>query len=182
MRYYNLEADGFISKGGVRNLIMRNVQKLYTPLVSNFLVINIYIYIYLFQKFQEYYCRYVYDGIFVLTDGEHLLLDTFENSTKPSSTIIIPECRVVNPDPRSGRIIGLINKTLEQDYDKFWREQMLEDLRFINFVNLDEEPVFLDGAATQASYPRFGRYDYDDTTTIVPPTAEEYPGKSSGED
>jgi hypothetical protein len=157
MRYYNLEADGFISKGGVQNFIIRNVKERYSTL-----------------KFQEYYCRFVYDGIFLLSDYDPYLADT-SNVTSTAGPIRIPECRVVHPDSRSGRIIGHINSTLETHFGDFWRDRMVEDLRMINFVNIDDL-VFLEGASTQQTWPILHEYDsdYEATTTIEP--FEGYPG------
>ena len=35
LRYYNLNSDGFYSKGGVRNFINREVRRLFDPLVKH---------------------------------------------------------------------------------------------------------------------------------------------------
>ena len=78
--------------------------------------------------------------------------------------------------PLGGRIIGHINTTLEKHFNDFWHKTMLEDLRSINFVNIDDL-VFLEGASTQASWPRFMEHDYDYETTTLPEPTEEYPGK-----
>uniref|UniRef100_A0A914YS98 Uncharacterized protein n=1 Tax=Panagrolaimus superbus TaxID=310955 RepID=A0A914YS98_9BILA len=158
MRYYNLEADNFISKGGVQNFIIRTVKERYSTM-----------------KFQEYYCRFVYDGIFLLADYDPYLSDVAEQNFTTIPDGPIPQCRVVHPDSRSARIIGHINTTLEAHFGDFWRDRMLEDLGMINFVNIDDL-VFLEGASTQATWPIMHEYDsdYESTTTSEP--TDGYPG------
>uniref|UniRef100_A0A7E4VD63 Aldo_ket_red domain-containing protein n=1 Tax=Panagrellus redivivus TaxID=6233 RepID=A0A7E4VD63_PANRE len=155
LRYFNLKADLFNAQDGVRNFVHRNIRKLFDRL-----------------KFQEYYCRFVYDGIFVVPNDDKLEVP---DAPEP---VPVPECRVVSPDSRSARLIGIINSTMEKDFGDYWNNTMISALSGINYVNL-EDHVYLEGAPTQATWPV---YDYEivktTTTTIATTTTEEYPGDS----
>ena len=96
------------------------------------------------------------------------------NDNKQQEFKIYPECRVVAPDARAARLIGIINRTLSEDYGDFWMEKMLPALENLNFINI-EERVFLEGEPTQASWPVLHDYEFITETTTLEPT-EEYPG------
>ncbi|KAE9549965.1 hypothetical protein FO519_006824 [Halicephalobus sp. NKZ332] len=119
LRYYNLISDGFYGGKDVREFVLAEVERIFTK-----------------NKFQEYYCRFVLDGIFV-----------FEEDT------VVANCYGNLPDDRGRRRMKILNDSIIEDFGDSWADQMLSAIRSLNFITLPASEVLQVQRNQKSSWP-----------------------------
>lgn len=141
LRYYNLMVDGFYAPKDVREFIIKHVRENFIPL-----------------RFQEYYCRFVRDGRFIISFG--------------NSSSVIPECQVIEPDSRASRFIRLMTGNFVADYGPFWYRQMLPTIESMSFPTINFHEAYQYPA--WSSYPNLDLSSWEESEIETSTSAEEF--------